>query len=92
MDVGRPKPHTCDVCVCVREMSEDVEGEKGEKGENARGRRKECTLLATLLSGCAIQPLLPGTHQSVHPGPLKCRTVAMTAWTLFAAGNQQCGP
>ena len=87
MDVGRPKPHTCDVC--VREMSEDVEG---EKGENERGRRKECMLLATLLSGCAIQPLLPDTHQSVHPGPLKCRTVAITAWTLFAAGNQQCGP
>ena len=75
--------------MCVREMVEDVEG---EKGENERGRRKECTLLATLLSGCAIQPLLPDTHQSVHPGPLKCHTVAMTTWTLFPAGNQQCGP
>ena len=54
MDVGRPKPYACDVCVCVREMSEDVEG---EKEENERGRRK--VLLATLLSGCAIQPLYP---------------------------------
>ena len=36
MDVRRPKPHTCDVCMHVREMSEDVEG---EKGENERGRR-----------------------------------------------------
>ena len=49
---GGPKPHTCDVC--VREMSEDVEG---EKEENERERRK--ISLATLLSGCAIQPLYP---------------------------------